>query len=280
MGVEGWGILVTGGGGGIGLGVAKLFASAGAHVTVCGRTEEKLAEAVKVLGETAAPGARTGYVVADVTDEDAVAAAVEQTVRRAGGRLDGVVACAGGSGWVGPLTRIPLEAWRASVDTNLTGTLIALKHAAPVMAAAGRGSFVAVSSIAADVTHRWFGAYGVSKAGVDHLCRLAADELGPSNVRVNCIRPGLIRTGMVAVITDSENEILDDYRACTPLPRIGEPEDVALLARFLIGEESAWITGQVINVDGGHGLRRGPDFTPWLRPVYGEAGLRGILSQD
>lgn len=80
---------------------------------------------------------------------------------------------------------------------------------------------------------------------------------------------------MVSVITDEENPVLADYRACTPLlPRIGEAEDVAQLARFLIGPESSWITGQVITVDGGHSLRRGPDFTPWLEPAYGAEGLR------
>ena len=84
---------------------------------------------------------------------------------------------------------------------------------------------------------------------------LAADELGPSWVRVNCIRPGLIRTDLVAPILSSP-EISADYRSCTPLPRVGEVEDIANAALFLLSDAAGWITGQVINVDGGHGLRR------------------------
>jgi len=290
MGVDGFGILVTGGGSGIGLGVAKHFAAEGAHVTICGRTEQKLEAALGQIrklqaraagsGNDAADASRAGYVVADVAEEDAVAEAVAQTVKRADGRLDGVVACAGGSGWIGPITQLPMEHWRSTVEINLTGTMLTLKHSATVMARAGTGSFVAISSIASSNTHRWFGAYGVTKAGIDHLCRLAADELGPSNVRVNCIRPGLIRTDMVGAITESDNPVRDDYRACTPLPRLGEVEDVAHLARFLIGPESSWLTGQVINVDGGHSLRRGPDFSPWLEPAFGAAGLRGVVPDN
>lgn len=280
MGVEGFGVLVTGGGSGIGLGVAQHFAAEGAHVTICGRTEQKLEAALGQIRKHAADASRAGYVVADVADEDAVAETVAQAVNRAGGRLDGVVACAGGAGWIGPITQLPMEHWRSTVDTNLTGTMLTLKHSAAVMARAGTGSFVAISSIASSNTHRWFGAYGVTKAGIDHLCRLAADELGPSNVRVNCIRPGLIRTDMVGAITESDNPVRDDYQACTPLPRIGEVEDVALLARFLVGPESSWITGQVINVDGGHSLRRGPDFSPWLEPAFGAAGLRGVVAES
>ncbi|MDV6011893.1 SDR family oxidoreductase [Haloechinothrix sp. LS1_15] len=277
MSVAGMGVLVTGGGSGIGLGVARRLVGEGAHVTVCGRTETTLSAAAGELAEIATAGGTATYAVADVADEDAVAAAVTRAAEHAGGRLDGVVTCAGGSGWVGPITQLPLEEWHNAVATNLTGTMLALKHAGALMARAGGGSFVGISSIASSNTHRWFGPYGVTKAGVDHLCQLAADELGPSNVRVNCIRPGLIRTAMVEAITGSDNPVRDDYESCIPLPRIGEVDDVAELARFLIGPESSWVTGQVINVDGGHSLRRGPDLSPWLEPAYGADGLRGIV---
>jgi NAD(P)-dependent dehydrogenase (short-subunit alcohol dehydrogenase family) len=111
---------------------------------------------------------------------------------------------------------------------------------------------------------------------VDHLVRLAADELGASNVRVNCIRPGLTRTDLVSLITDG-GPVLEDYMENTPLARIGEVSDVAALTRFLLGPDSTWITGQVINVDGGQMLRRGPDFCSMLEPVYGADGLRGVV---
>ncbi|WP_031715897.1 SDR family oxidoreductase, partial [Mycobacterium tuberculosis] len=121
-----------------------------------------------------------------------------------------------------------------------------------------------------------FGAYGVTKSAVDHMMKLAADELGPSWVRVNSIRPGLIRTDLVVPVTESP-ELSADYRVCTPLPRVGEVEDVANLAMFLLSDAASWITGQVINVDGGHMLRRGPDFSPMLEPVFGADGLRGVV---
>ena len=146
-----------------------------------------------------------------------------------------------------------------------------------VLVRGGGGSFVAISSIASSNTHRWFGAYGVSKSGVDHLVKLAADELGASNVRVNGIRPGLTRTDLVALITDG-GPILDDYIQCTPLNRVGEVSDIAALALFLLGTQSSWITGQIINVDGGQSLRRGPDYTPMLEQVFGADGLRGVTA--
>ncbi|MGW4477435.1 SDR family oxidoreductase [Rhodococcus triatomae] len=273
-GLQGRSILVTGGGSGIGLGVADLLARSGAHVTIVGRTEEKLAAAAASISPE--HGGSVTCHAADVTVEEqveqAVAAATSVT-----GRLDGTVACAGGNETIAPVTQIDVDAWRRTVELNVTGTMLTLKHAARELVRGGGGSFVAVSSIASSNTHRWFGAYGVSKSGVDHLVQLAADELGASNVRANCIRPGLTRTDLVTVITEG-GPLLEDYQACTPLPRIGEPEDVARLARFLLGDESTWITGQVINVDGGQMLRRGPDFTSMLEQVYGADGLRGVVA--
>lgn len=273
-GLRGKSILVTGGGSGIGLGVADLLARSGAHVTIVGRTEDRLVAAASTI--TPADGGSITHHAADVTVEDqvhqAVAAATAVT-----GRLDGAVACAGGNETIAPVTQIDVDAWRRTVELNVTGTMLTLKHSARELVRGGGGSFVAISSIASSNTHRWFGAYGVSKSGVDHLVQLGADELGASNVRVNCIRPGLTRTDLVTVITDG-GPLLEDYRACTPLPRIGEPEDIARLARFLLGDESTWITGQVINVDGGQMLRRGPDFSSMLEQVYGEDGLRGVVA--
>ena len=185
--------------------------------------------------------------------------------------------CAGGSDTIGPITQLDAEAWRRLVDLNINGTFYVLKHSAREMVRGGGGSFVGISSIAASNTHRWFGAYGVSKAGVDHMMQLAADELGASLVRVNCLRPGLIRTDLVAAIFSSP-EVSGDYAAATPLPRPGEPEDVANAAVFLLSDASSYITGQVINVDGGMMLRRGPDFSAMLEPVFGADGLRGVVS--
>ncbi|MDH6679693.1 NAD(P)-dependent dehydrogenase (short-subunit alcohol dehydrogenase family) [Rhodococcus sp. LBL1] len=272
-------ILVTGGGSGIGLGIAQALVTDGAHVTICGRNADKLsaaAEKITASGAFASGGSVT-TVAADVTNESDVERAVARAIETTG-RLDGVVACAGGNETIAPVTQLDADAWRRTIDLNVTGTMLTIKHGARALVAAGGGSIVAISSIAAGNTHRWFGAYGVSKSGVDHLVRLAADELGASNVRVNGIRPGLTRTDLVALITDG-GPILDDYMECTPLGRVGEVEDIAGLAQFLLGPQSSWITGQVINVDGGQMLRRGPDFRSMLEQVYGADGLRGVVSQ-
>jgi NAD(P)-dependent dehydrogenase (short-subunit alcohol dehydrogenase family) len=266
--------LVTGGGSGIGKGVAAGLVAAGASVMIVGRNADRLAAAVKDIEALDAGGA-IRYEPTDITDEEEAARAVEAATAWQG-RLHGAVHCAGGSETIGPITQVDSEAWRRTVDLNVNGTMYVLKHAARELVRGGGGSFVGISSIAASNTHRWFGAYGVTKSAVDHMMMLAADELGPSWVRVNSIRPGLIRTDLVAPITGSP-ELSEDYRICTPLPRPGEAEDVANLAMFLLSDAASWITGQCINVDGGHMLRRGPDFSAMLEPAFGADGLRGVV---
>jgi NAD(P)-dependent dehydrogenase (short-subunit alcohol dehydrogenase family) len=267
--------LVTGGGSGIGKGVAAGLVASGASVMIVGRNADRLAAAVKEVGMLAANGGSIRYEPADITNEDEAARAVDAATAWHG-RLNGAVHCAGGSETIGPITQIDSEAWRRTVDLNVNGTMYVLKHVARELVHAGGGSFVGISSIAASNTHRWFGAYGVTKSAVDHMMMLAADELGPSWVRVNSIRPGLIRTDLVVPITESP-ELSADYACCTPLPRPGEVEDVANLAVFLLSDAASWITGQCINVDGGHILRRGPDFSAMLEPAFGSDGLRGVV---
>ena len=266
--------LVTGGGSGIGKGVAGSLVQSGAKVMILGRDAQRLSAAVEEIKSES----KVGDIVAqptDVTDEEQVARAVEAATAW-NGRLHGVVHCAGGSETIGPVTQIDSDAWRRTVDLNVNGTMYLLKHSAREMVRGGGGSFVGISSIAASNVHRWFGAYGVSKSALDHLMMLGADELGPSWVRVNGIRPGLIRTELVEVLLSSP-EVSEDYRQCTPLPRTGEVADVANLAMFLLSDAASWITGQVINVDGGHGLRRGPDLSGMLEPLFGADGLRGVV---
>jgi 7-alpha-hydroxysteroid dehydrogenase len=270
-------ILVTGGGSGIGRGVAAAVVASGGNAMIMGRNADRLAAAVDEIKAGAGDGAGSvRYEPADVTNEDEVAAVVEATTAWHG-TLHGVVHCAGGSETIGPITQVDSDAWRRTVDLNVNGSMYVLKHSAREMVRGGGGSFIGISSIAASNTHRWFAAYGVSKSALDHLMMLAADELGASWVRVNCIRPGLIRTDLVAPILDSP-EISGDYASCTPLPRPGEVEDIANAAVFLLSDLASWITGQVINVDGGHCLRRGPDMSAMLEPVFGADALRGVVS--
>ena len=266
--------LVTGGGSGIGKGVAAGLVAAGAAVMIVGRNADRLAAAVEEIEAGKGSGA-IRYEPADVTNEDEVTRAVDAATAWHG-RLHGVVHCAGGSETIGPVTQIDSEAWRRTIDLNVNGTMYVLKHAARELVRGGGGSFVGISSIASSNTHRWFGAYGVGKSALDHLMQLAADELGASWVRVNSIRPGLIRTELVAPVLDSP-ELSEDYRLITPLPRPGEVEDIANVAMFLLSDAASYVTGQVINVDGGVMLRRGPDFSAMLEPVFGADGLRGVV---
>lgn len=275
-GLEGASMLVTGGGSGIGLGIASRFVRDGASVTICARTEDRLVAAAEQLRADAGSGATVQHVVADVTDEEQVAAAVAAATGITG-TLDGAVACAGGSETLGPITQMDTEAWRRTIDLNITGTMLTFKHAGAVMAGASSGSLVGISSIASSNVHPWFGAYGPGKAGIDHVCQLAAIELGASGVRVNAIRPGLVDTELVSFVT-AGGDVLDDYLECMPISRVGTVDDIAALARFLVGPESTWMTGQLINVDGGHQLTRGPSYRSLIEPLYGADGLRGVVS--
>jgi 7-alpha-hydroxysteroid dehydrogenase len=261
-GLEGRSIIVTGGGTGIGAACAERLVADGAHVTICGRTEEKLAAMAERLAATAPEGAGIGYVVADVTDEDAVARLVAAAVE-AGGGLWGVVANAGGAGALTPYPRQDTGEFTRVLHLNVLGTMLLAKHAVPHMVAGGGGSFVGMSSIAGHMTHPYFGAYTVSKAGIEAIVRNAADEYGHAQVRFNAVRPGFTDTELMALIP-RDSDVYASYIANTPMGDVGRPEDVAHLVRFLLGDESRWITGQAINVDGGHCLRRGPDFSMFV----------------
>jgi NAD(P)-dependent dehydrogenase (short-subunit alcohol dehydrogenase family) len=257
--------MVTGGESAIGLACARRLAADGATVTISGQDERRLKEYADAYG--------LRYLIADVTDEEQIAAALADAA--ASGPLRIVIASTGGSASIGPLTQLNTAGWRATLDLNATGTMLTLKYAAREMARVGGGSFVAISSIAAITIHRWFGAYGPANAAVDHMVALAADELGGIGIRVNGIRPGIVESELVAGIADPR-PVLDDYLACIPLTRVGAAADVAEAARFLAGPESSWVTGEVINVDGGQHLRRGPDYAAVFEPLFGAAALRGL----
>ena len=262
--IGGYSVLITGGGSGIGEATAAKLAADGAHVTICGRTEDKLIGAVERIGSIAAEGVTVHHVVADVTDEAAVQAAVAAATAVTG-RLDGLFACAGGSTGIGPLATSEVDTIRSTMELNYIGTFLCIKHGGARMARQGGGSIIGCSSHAGTDPFRCLGAYGAAKAGLDHLCRVAADELGEFGVRVNSVQPGIVGTDLMTPITGG-GALLDDYLPLIPLGRIGEPDEIAEMVRFLIGPESSWITGMVMPIDGGHHLRRGPWLDPLLRP--------------
>jgi len=247
-------VLITGGATGIGFACAARLRGDGAVVTLMARRSKKLEEAKASLERTGGPEVR--IAVGDVSNEDDVVAAVNAAVD-ASGRLHGCVAAAG-TGAFGPLLDTNRQQWDSVLSTNLTGTMLTIKHAARAMIEGG-GSMVAISSIAGVLTHRWMTAYCVSKAGIEMLVRNAADELGGAGIRVNAVRPGLVPTDLASALVNSP-QANADYLDQMPLRRLGTPDDIAAIVRFLIGPESSWITGQVISCDGGHTVRRGPDL--------------------
>ena len=277
-GLEGMAILVTGGGTGIGAACAARCAADGAAVTICGRTEDKLAVASKKIESHLGHGGSIQFVVGDVTKEGDVKRIVAFSAEPTGG-LDGCVANAGGGGGLGPYHLQDADEFVRVLHLNVLGTMLCVKHTTPYMIEAGGGSFIGMSSIAGHVTHPYFGAYCVGKAGIEEMMKNAADEYGARNVRFNSIRPGFISTEIMQGIP-RDSEVFASYIENTPMNDVGDPEDVGNLARFLIGPEARWITGVAINVDGGHALRRGPNFTQFVEPAFGMGVLSGDRPKD
>lgn len=265
--------LVTGGGSGIGLACATRLAADGAAVTICGRSTARLEEAVRKILADVGSGGDVRAVSADITVETdvqrAVAVAMEAT-----GRLDGCVANAGGGGVPAPYHAQDSVEFLRVLQLNLLGTMLCVKHAVGPMIAAGGGSFVGMSSVAGILSHPYFGPYPVAKAGIEAMMRNAADEYGRFKLRFNAIRPGFISTEIMDGIP-RDGAVYRSYLENTPMADVGRPEDVAHLARFLLGDEARWITGQCIGVDGGHSLRRGPDFSSTAEMIHGPAVMAG-----
>jgi 7-alpha-hydroxysteroid dehydrogenase len=262
--------IVTGGGTGIGAACATRLATDGMDVTICGRREPLLTEVADRIKASGASGTVRTQVT-DVTVEDDVAALVAGHVD-AFGRLDGFIANAGGGGGMGPYHLQQTDEFLRVLHLNVLGTMLSVKHSAPHLVAAGGGSFVGMSSLAGHVPHPWFGAYCVAKAGIEEMMRNAANEYGPVKVRFNAVRPGFITTEIMEGIP-RDSAVYESYLENTPMADVGEPEDVANLCRFLLSDESRWVTGTTINCDGGHHLRAGPDFTSFIEPAIGADAL-------
>ena len=267
--------IVTGGGTGIGAACATRLAQDGMNVTICGRTESKLTEVVDRIKAGGASG-QIRHQVTDVTVESDVAALVANHVKAFGG-LNGFVANAGGGGGMGPYHLLDTDEFLRVLHLNVLGTMLSVKYSAAHMVAAGGGSFIGMSSLAGHIPHPMFGAYCVSKAGIEEMMRNAANEYGETKVRFNAIRPGFISTEIMEGIP-RESAVYDSYIVNTPLNDVGEPEDVANLAAFLLSDEARWITGTTINVDGGHHLRSGPDFRSFIEPAIGHDAMVGRMS--
>jgi 3-oxoacyl-[acyl-carrier protein] reductase len=245
--IDGKVALVTGSSRGIGAAIATLFASRGAKVAVHGR-DAAAVESVRLAIEGA--GGSAIQVVGDVTRADDVEA-IRRDVEQRLGPIDILVANAGGSLTPpGPIEDIAEEAWRATVDANLTSTFLCMKSVLPGMKQRGSGCIITVSSSAGRRAHpRSPIPYAAAKAGIELLTQDVAAQAGPHGVRVVCIAPETILTArnMQRIPQTLQAELA----AAHPIRRLGTPEDVANAALFLASDDASWITGVILDVAGG-----------------------------
>jgi 3-oxoacyl-[acyl-carrier protein] reductase len=238
--------LVTGASKGIGAAIAKSLAADGAKVVVNYASSREGAD--RVVGEIVAAGGEAIAVQADVANEADLDRLFDQT-KRAYGRLDILVNNAGIYSF-GPLDQIDKESFNRMFDLNVLGLLLASQKAAATFDEKG-GSIVNISSGVVKLNTAMSTVYTASKAAVDAISGTLAKELGPRGIRVNSLSPGMVETEGVHAAgflgTDFERGIV----AQTPLGRIGQPDDIASVATFLVSDDAKWITGQVLHVSGG-----------------------------
>lgn len=236
--------LVAGGGRGIGAASALALAEAGADVVVLSRTAaqiEAVADQIRALGR------RSLAVPTDVTDPDAVAAALQATTEEFG-RLDVLVAVTGGS-FPKPFLDTSDHSLGLAFERNVIDGLRLIRQAIPHLAQSPDASIVAISSAVGHVTGRGYVAYGAAKAALDHAVEILSVELNPK-IRVNAVAPGAVMTEALAMLGE-DSEIIEGIAANTPLRRIGTPEDIAAAVLFLASPASRYVTGQILAVDGG-----------------------------
>lgn len=282
--LKGMSALITGGGGGIGSGSAKWLLRDGCSVTIMGRTESTLIDTQKWLSEFVTPEAKLQYYVGDAADPVQLQAALE-AARQPTGALDICVAVVGG-GTIKPLLMFENESFLEEIKLNIMPSFLAIRYAAPLIAQAGGGSIVCISSDAARMPWVYLSGYCTSKAGLEGLVRVAALELAPTGVRVNAVRPGLIDTNAnrQAHAGDTETnlfenkEVLELFLSQKPLGRTGVPDDVGAGVRYLAGPESSWVTGQSFGIEGGNELTRAPVLEPVARATFGDAAIDAVLS--
>jgi NAD(P)-dependent dehydrogenase (short-subunit alcohol dehydrogenase family) len=256
--------LVTGGGTGIGLGITRRLLESGAAVTIAARRLEVLEEAAESLRKEI-DGATLRTARCDTTVEEDVAAAVAVACE-ASGRLDIAVANAGTLGG-GPLLLSDPAEWARVFQVHVVGSMLTMKHAALAMREAG-GSIVAISSPTAANLFAFGGPYGPSKAALETLVQSAALELGKLGVRVNAIRAGLVATDLATGLMQ-RREIMERLEAMAVLRLPGSAEEIGNAVVFLSSPGGSWITGQILNVDGGLSIPQGPSTEAAAREALG-----------
>src|SRR5216683_2815494 len=238
--------VVTGASRGIGFAIAQGLARRGASVVITGRKADTLAAAADQLR---ADGASVQPLVCHQGDGTAIASLFEQ-LDRMGHTAEIVVVNAATNPIMGPLLQTELAAWQKIIDVNLTGALLTAQQAARRMLTRKKGSLIFMASIAGLDPMPAIPAYSVSKAGLIGLTKTLAKELGPAGIRVNAIAPGLVETKFSAALFQNR-QLYERVMAEVPLGRHGQPEDIVGAAIFLAADASAYVTGQILVVDGG-----------------------------
>jgi NAD(P)-dependent dehydrogenase (short-subunit alcohol dehydrogenase family) len=239
-------VLVTGALTGIGRAAAIAFGKKGAKVVVSGRRDEAGRELAKELRSL---GAEAEFINADVRKEDDVRALIDETVARFG-RLDVAVNNAGTEGHPGPITDQTAESYAATFDTNVLGVILSMKHEARVMQGQGGGSIINISSTYGHEGAAGASIYVGSKHAVEGITKSAAHELATAGIRVNAVAPGPTDTGMLTRFTATD-ENKAALAATVPMGRLGRSEELADAIVFIGSDEASFITGHVLNVDGG-----------------------------
>jgi NAD(P)-dependent dehydrogenase (short-subunit alcohol dehydrogenase family) len=239
-------VIITGGSRGIGRAMAVAFAEAGARVVVASRKQEGIDA---VAAEIESRGGTVLAIPAHVGQEEAIATLVEQTVETFGG-VDIAINNAATNPHFGPILTATTALWDKIMEVNLRGAFFLCQQVAPIMEERGGGVIINIVSTAGIRPSLGLGIYSISKAGLIMMTKVLAMELGPSNIRVNAIAPGVIKTRFSRALWESE-AIAQAVRDATPLGRLGEPGDVVGAALFLASPLSDYVNGEILVIDGG-----------------------------
>lgn len=244
MRLDGKVAIITGGTFGIGESTALLFAKEGAKVVVAGRNAEK---GERVINQIKELGGDAMFVKTDVAKEEDVASLVKQTVDTYG-KVDVLFANAG-VGAMGDIHEVSMEDWNSLISVDLTGVFLCSKFAIPEMMKNGSGSIINCASILGHVGQPSVSAYAAAKGGVVNMTRSAAVTYANKGIRINAVCPGYIDTPMLDALEDDMKKYLEGLH---PIGRLGRPEEVANAVLFLASDESSFITGANLLVDGGY----------------------------
>jgi NAD(P)-dependent dehydrogenase (short-subunit alcohol dehydrogenase family) len=239
-------VLITGGLTGIGRAAAVAFAKKGAKVVVAGRRDEVAKE---LINELRSFGSEAEFIHADVRKEDDVRSMVDKTVARFG-RLDVAVNNAATEGLVGPITDQTAETFAATFETNVLGVVLSMKHEVRVMQPQGSGSIINISSTYGHRGAAYASIYVGAKHAVEGITKSVALELAKTGIRVNAVAPGPTDTGMLTRFTGTA-EHKAALQKQVPLDRLGLSEEVADGIVFISSDRAKWITGEILNIDGG-----------------------------